>query len=228
MIRIIVVEDDYKLNDLIKRVLEKNNYIVDSALHPLEALDKMTNTAYDLIVSDIMMPKMDGFEFAKTIREENKDIPILFITAKEEFEDKKRSFLIGVDDYMVKPIDINELVLRVGALLKRARVNVSHKLLIGNTTLDHDSLMVKYKDKEVVLPLKEFKVLFKLLSFPNKIFTRTQIMNDCWGMYSESIDRTIDVHITHIREKLSDNEDFSIVTMRGLGYKAVVNNEWKT
>lgn len=225
MIRIIVVEDDYKLNDLIKRVLEKNNYIVDSALHPLEALDKMTNTAYDLIVSDIMMPKMDGFEFAKTIREENKDIPILFITAKEEFEDKKRSFLIGVDDYMVKPIDINELVLRVGALLKRARVNVSHKLLIGNTTLDHDSLMVKYKDKEVVLPLKEFKVLFKLLSFPNKIFTRTQIMNDCWGMYSESIDRTIDVHITHIREKLSDNEDFSIVTMRGLGYKAVVNNE---
>ena len=225
MIRIIVVEDDYKLNDLIKRVLEKNNYIVDSALHPLEALEKMTNTAYDLIVSDIMMPKMDGFEFAKTIREENKDIPILFITAKEEFEDKKRSFLIGVDDYMVKPIDINELVLRVGALLKRARVNVSHKLLIGNTTLDHDSLMVKYKDKEVVLPLKEFKVLFKLLSFPNKIFTRTQIMNDCWGMYSESIDRTIDVHITHIREKLSDNEDFSIVTMRGLGYKAVVNNE---
>ena len=171
------------------------------------------------------MPKMNGFEFAKIIREDNKEIPILFITAKEEFEDKKRSFLIGVDDYMVKPIDINELVLRVGALLKRARVNVSHKLVIGNTTLDYDSLMVKYDDKEVILPLKEFKVLFKLLSFPNKIFTRTQIMNDCWGMYSESIDRTIDVHITHIREKFSDNEDFSIVTMRGLGYKAVVNNE---
>lgn len=225
MIRIIVVEDDFKLNDLIKRVLEKNNYIVDSALHPLEALEKMTNTAYDLIISDIMMPKMNGFEFAKIIRDDNKEIPILFITAKEEFEDKKRSFLIGVDDYMVKPIDINELVLRVGALLKRARVNVSHKLVIGNTTLDYDSLMVKYDDKEVILPLKEFKVLFKLLSFPNKIFTRTQIMNDCWGMYSESIDRTIDVHITHIREKFSDNEDFSIVTMRGLGYKAVVNNE---
>lgn len=225
MIRIIVVEDDFKLNDLIKRVLEKNNYQVDSALNPLEALEKMTNKAYDLIISDIMMPKMDGFEFAKTIREDNKDIPILFITAKEEFEDKKRSFLIGVDDYMVKPIDINELVLRVGALLKRARVNVSHKLVVGNTTLDYDSLMVKYLDKEVVLPLKEFKVLFKLLSFPNKIFTRTQIMNDCWGMYSESIDRTIDVHITHIREKLSDNNDFSIVTMRGLGYKAVVNDE---
>ena len=225
MIRIIVVEDDFKLNDLIKRVLEKNNYQVDSALNPLEALEKMTNKAYDLIISDIMMPKMDGFEFAKTIREDNKDIPILFITAKEEFEDKKRSFLIGVDDYMVKPIDINELVLRVGALLKRARVNVSHKLVVGNTTLDYDSLMVKYLDKEVVLPLKEFKVLFKLLSFPNKIFTRTQIMNDCWGMYSESIDRTIDVHITHIREKLSDNNDFTIVTMRGLGYKAVVNDE---
>lgn len=224
MIRIIVVEDDYKLNDLIKKVLEKDSYIVDSAYNPLEALEKMTNTAYDLIISDIMMPEMDGFEFAKIIRKDNKDIPILFITAKDEFEDKKRSFLIGVDDYMVKPIDINELVLRVGALLKRAKINTEHKLIIGSTTLNHDSLTVEYNSKEIVLPLKEFKVLFKLLSYPNKIFTRTQIMNDCWGMYSESLDRTIDVHITHLREKLVDNEDFSIITVRGLGYKAVINN----
>ena len=223
MIRIIVVEDDYHLNSLIKKVLEKD-YVVDSAYNPRRALEMMSNSAYDLIISDIMMPEMSGFEFAKIIRNDNKDIPILFITAKDEFEDKRRSYAIGVDDYMVKPIDINELVLRVGALLKRAKINVEHKLEIGNTILDYNSLSAKYNDKETVLPLKEFKLLFKLLSFPDKIFTRTQIMNECWGMYSESYDRTIDVHITHIREKFVDNKDFSIVTVRGLGYKAVVNN----
>lgn len=223
MIRIIVVEDDYHLNSLIKKVLEKD-YIVDSAYNPTRALEMMSNNAYDLIISDIMMPEMSGFEFAKIIRDDNKDIPILFITAKDEFEDKRRSYAIGVDDYMVKPIDINELVLRVGALLRRAKINVEHKLEVGNTVLDYNSLSVKYNDKEIVLPLKEFKLLFKLLSFPDKIFTRTQIMNECWGMYSESYDRTIDVHITHVREKLNDNEDFSIVTVRGLGYKAVLNN----
>ena len=223
MIRIIVVEDDYHLNSLIKKVLEKD-YVVDSAYNPRRALEMMGNNAYDLIISDIMMPEMSGFEFAKIIRDDNKDIPILFITAKDEFEDKRRSYAIGVDDYMVKPIDINELVLRVGALLKRAKINVEHKLEVGNTILDYNSLSVKYNGKETVLPLKEFKLLFKLLSFPDKIFTRTQIMNECWGMYSESYDRTIDVHITHIREKFIDNKDFSIVTVRGLGYKAVVNN----
>ena len=223
MIKIIVVEDDYHLNNLIKKVLEKD-YVVDSAYNPRRALEMMSNSAYDLIISDIMMPEMSGFEFAKIIRDDNKDIPILFITAKDEFEDKRRSYAIGVDDYMVKPIDINELVLRVGALLKRAKINVEHKLVIGNTTLDYNSLSVTYFEKEIVLPLKEFKLLFKLLSYPDKIFTRTQIMNECWGMYSESYDRTIDVHITHIREKFIDNKDFSIVTVRGLGYKAVVNN----
>lgn len=223
MIKIIVVEDDYHLNNLIKKVLEKD-YVVDSAYNPRRALEMMSNSAYDLIISDIMMPEMSGFEFAKIIRDDNKDIPILFITAKDEFEDKRRSYAIGVDDYMVKPIDINELVLRVGALLKRAKINVEHKLVIGNTTLDYNSLSVTYFEKETVLPLKEFKLLFKLLSYPDKIFTRTQIMNECWGMYSESYDRTIDVHITHIREKFIDNKDFSIVTVRGLGYKAVVNN----
>lgn len=228
MIKIIVVEDDYKLNLLIKKVLENNNYYVESVYNPYEALDKMTNNVYDLIVSDIMMPKMDGFEFAKIIRKNNKEIPILFITAKEEFEDKKRSFDIGIDDYMVKPIDINELVLRVGALLKRTKASLERKLCIGETILNYDSLSVVYNGKELVLPLKEFKVLFKLLSYPNKTFTRTQIMNDCWGMYSESLDRTIDVHITRLREKFEDNQDFNIITVRGLGYKAVVlNNEKK-
>lgn len=227
MIKIIVVEDDAKLNNLIKTILEKNSYYVDSALNPNEAFLKMENNAYNLIISDIMMPEMDGFDFARTIRQLDKDIPILFITAKDGFEDKKLSYAIGVDDYMVKPLDINELVLRVGALLKRAKINVEHRLVVGNTTLDSDSLTVINNNEEIILPLKEFKILFKLLSFPNKIFTRSQIMNDCWGMYSDSIDRTIDVHITHIREKLSHIEDFSIVTVRGLGYKAVINNASK-
>ena len=227
MIKIIVVEDDAKLNSLIKTILEKNSYYVDSALNPNEAFLKMENNAYNLIISDIMMPEMDGFDFARTIRQLDKDIPILFITAKDGFEDKKLSYAIGVDDYMVKPLDINELVLRVGALLKRAKINVEHRLVVGNTTLDSDSLTVINNNDEIILPLKEFKILFKLLSFPNKIFTRSQIMNDCWGMYSDSIDRTIDVHITHIREKLSHIEDFSIVTVRGLGYKAVINNASK-
>ena len=224
MIKIIIVEDDIKLNNLIKTVLERNNYSVDSVYNPIEALDKMENTAYHLIISDIMMPEMDGFEFVRIIRETNKDIPILFITAKDEFEDKKMGFLVGADDYMVKPIDIKELVLRVAALLRRSKINLEHKLVVGNTTLDADSLIVTTNDETIILPLKEFKILFKLLSYPNKIFTRSQIMNDCWGMYSESLDRTIDVHITHLRDKFENNKDFNIVTVRGLGYKAVIND----
>ena len=227
MIKIIVVEDDVKLNNLIKTNLEKNSYVVDSAYNPNEAFLKMEKSSYNLIISDIMMPEMDGFEFAKIIRDINKEIPILFITAKDGFEDKKLSYEIGVDDYMVKPIDINELVLRVGALLRRAKINAEHKLTIGNSVLNSETLSITTKDEEIILPLKEFKILFKLLSYPNKIFTRSQIMNDCWGMYSESIDRTIDVHITHLREKLENNKDFSIITVRGLGYKAVTNNEKK-
>lgn len=225
MIKIIIIEDDVKLNNLIKIILEKNNYIVDSTYNPLDALKKMGNNTYDLIISDIMMPKMDGFEFAKVIRDVDKNIPILFISAKGEYEDKKLSYEIGIDDYMVKPIDINELVLRVGALLKRAKINMDQKIQIGNTILDNESLTVTYNGDEIILPLKEFKILFKLLSYPNKIFTRNQIMNDCWGMYSESLDRTIDVHITHLRDKFAKNSDFTIVTVRGLGYKAVLNNE---
>lgn len=224
MLQVIIVEDDVKLNNLIKIILERHQYLVDSAYNPKEALKKMESKSYDIIISDIMMPEMDGFEFVNIVRATNKEIPILFISAKEEFEDKKLSFEMGVDDYMVKPIDINELVLRVKALLKRTKINMSHQLQIGNTLLDHDSLTVTTNSTVIELPLKEFKILFKLLSYPNKIFTRSQIMNDCWGMYSESLDRTIDVHITHLREKFIGNTDFSIVTVRGLGYKAVINS----
>lgn len=222
MIKILLVEDDYDLNNLVKTILEKNGYMVTNFYNTKDALKSMENKVFDLIVSDIMMPEIDGFEFAKSIRENDKNIPILFMTAKDEFEDKLRSYSIGVDDYMVKPIDIKELVLRIGALLRRAKINNERKLVIGNTTLDSDTLSAYDKDKNIILPLKEFNILQKLLSNPNKIFTRSQIMNECWGMYSESMDRTIDVHITHLREKFKDNNDFEIVTVRGLGYKAVI------
>ena len=224
MIKILLVEDDINLNGLVKTILERNGYSVFGASSALEALKSMENSTYDLIISDIMMPKMDGFEFAKIIRESDKNIPILFITAKDEFDDKLKSYSIGVDDYMVKPIDVKELVLRVGALLRRAKINNERRVQVGTTIIDSDTLTVFENNKETILPLKEFKILFKILSNPNKIFTRSQIMNDCWGMYSESIDRTIDVHITHLREKFKDNEDFEIVTVRGLGYKAVLKN----
>lgn len=224
MIKILLVEDDYDLNNLVKTILERNSYSVSNFYSAKDALKSMENKVYDLIVSDIMMPEIDGFEFAKIIRENDKNIPILFMTAKDEYEDKLRSYSLGVDDYMVKPIDIKELVLRIGALLRRAKINNERKLHFGNTILDSDNLTAYDSNKEIVLPLKEFNILQKLLSNPNKIFTRSQIMNECWGMYSESMDRTIDVHITHLREKFKDNKDFEIVTVRGLGYKAINKN----
>ena len=164
MIKILLVEDDVNLNSLVKTILEKNGYEVFGAFSALEALKSMGHKVYDLIISDIMMPNMDGYEFAQTIRATDKNIPILFITAKEQYEDKLKSFSIGVDDYMVKPIDINELVLRVGALLRRAKINSEHKIIVGSTTVDSETLCVKENEKETVLPLKEFSILFKLLS----------------------------------------------------------------
>ncbi len=225
MIKILLVEDDYDLNNLVKTILQRNGYSVSNFYSAKDALKSMENKVFDLIVSDIMMPEIDGFEFAKIIRENDKNIPILFMTAKDEFEDKLRSYSLGVDDYMVKPIDIKELVLRIGALLRRAKINSERKIKIGDTILDSDSLSLQNDEKTIILPLKEFNILYKLLSNPNKIYTRSQIMNECWGIYSESMDRTIDVHITHIRDKIKDNTDFEIVTVRGLGYKAIIKNE---
>ena len=224
MIKILLVEDDYDLNNLVKTILEKKGYAVTNFYNAKDALKSMENKVFDLIISDIMMPEIDGFSFAKEIRENDKNIPILFMTAKDEYEDKLRSYSIGVDDYMVKPIDIKELVLRIGALLRRAKINNERKIQIGNTVLDSDTLSACENDKVVTLPLKEFNILYKLLSNPNKIYTRSQIMNECWGMYSESMDRTIDVHITHLREKFKENKDFEIITVRGLGYKAVIRD----
>jgi len=224
MFRVLVVEDDIRLNQLIRTTLSKHGFNVTSAYDGLDALEEVTKHVYDLVISDIMMPKMDGYELAKKVREKNSSMPILFVTAKDKFEDKAKSFDIGIDDYMVKPIDINEMLLRVNALLRRSNIARNHMLTVGETTLNYDNLSVTKNGEEIILPKKEFRVLFKLLSYPDKIFTRSQLMEEFWGT-SDSLERTVDVHITRIREKFKDNDDFDIVTSRGLGYKAVINKK---
>ena len=223
MFNVLIVEDDPKLNQLIKTTLVKHGYKTFTAFDGNEGIDVFDSNYIDIVISDIMMPCADGYELAKAIRERSKTTPILFVSAKDKFEDKQQGFQIGVDDYMVKPIDINELVLRVAALLRRAQIANERKLTIGETVLDYDTMTVLSCGEELILPQKEFNILFKLLSFPNKIFTRTQLMDEFWGPYSESLERTVDVHITRLRDKFKNNKDFDIVTMRGLGYKAVKN-----
>ena len=221
MLKVLIVEDDAMLNDLMKTALEKNGFIVEYTYNALDGIKILESKTLDLIVSDIMLPGMDGFAFAEMVRKTNKSIPILFVTAKDSFEDKKKGFNLGIDDYMVKPIDLGELVLRVHALLRRSKIASENKLTVGGTVLDYHTLTVTYDDKTTILPNKEFCLLFKLLSYPNRIFTRSQLMDEFWGYNSESFERTVDVHITRIREKFKDNVDFEIVTVRGLGYKAV-------
>ncbi len=225
MFNILVVEDDINLNKLISSVLSQNGYKTYPCYNGEVALEKFADSYIDLIISDIMMPGKDGYEFAKEIRTKNSEVPILFVTAKDSIEDKQKGFDIGIDDYMVKPIDLDELLLRVKALLRRAKIINERKLTIGSTTLDYDSLKVNHKDSTIELPQKEFLILYKLLSFPDKIFTRAQIMEEFWPEDSDSLERTVDVHITRIREKLNTNPDFEIVTIRGLGYKAII--KWK-
>lgn len=224
MFKVLVVEDDIRLNQLIRTTLTRYGYNVTSAYNGADALEEISSRVYDLIISDIMMPKMDGYELAERVREQNATMPILFVTAKDKFEDKAKGFHIGIDDYMVKPIDINEMILRVNALLRRSNIARSHLLQVGDTTLNYDNLTVTREGEETVLPKKEFNVLFKLLSYPNKIFTRSQLMEEFWGT-SDSLERTVDVHITRIRDKFKDNPDFEIVTSRGLGYKAVISKK---
>jgi len=223
MFNVLIVEDDQKLNHLIKITLSKNGYNVYSAYNGEEGVEIFDNNYIDVVVSDIMMPGMDGYGLAKAIRERNETTPILFVSAKDKYEDKQQGFMLGIDDYMVKPIDIDELLLRVSALLRRAQIANERKLVVGSTVLDYDTMTVISQGEEVILPRKEFNILFKLLSFPNKIFTRTQLMDEFWGLYSESLERTVDVHITRLRDKFKSNTDFSIQTVRGLGYKAVKN-----
>ena len=221
MFQIMVVEDDTNTRRLMETVLKQHGYQPILACDGMEALEKMESRHVDLIVLDLMMPRMDGYEFTETLRASGSEIPILMVTAKEKPADKHKGFIIGTDDYMVKPVDEEEMLLRIAALLRRSRIVNEHRLEIGATMLDYDSLTVTSDLGVVELPKKEFMLLFKLLSYPNKIFTRRQLMDEIWDMDSESDERTVDVHINRLRDRFRKSEDFEIVTVRGLGYKAV-------
>ncbi|MGE5676830.1 MAG: response regulator transcription factor [Pseudomonadota bacterium] len=220
MFNILVVEDDKNLRKLMSAVLRQNGYNVLDAGDGTEALDIIDKFHVDMIISDIMMPKMDGYTLTDELRQTGSNLPVLMVTAKETLEDKKKGFSAGTDDYMVKPIDMDEMLLRVAALLRRSRIMNEHRLQIGEAKLDYDALTVSRGNTSVVLPKKEFYLLFKLLSYPRQIFTRQQLMDEIWGMDAETDERTVDVHIKRLREKFSDFPDFEIVTIRGLGYKA--------
>ena len=221
MFNILVVEDNLDLRELFVTTINNAGYRAFGATDGLDALNLMDNTHIDLIVADIMMPKMSGYELTKELRSLGNSIPILMVTAKDDYDSLQKGFSFGADDYMIKPVNVNELLLRIQALLRRARINSEKKIVIGSTIIDYESMTVKYKDDDIVLPLKEFNLLFKLLSFPGKIFTRQQLMDEIWGMDSETDDRTINTHINRLRERFSNNQDFEIVTIRGLVYKAV-------
>ncbi len=222
MFQILVVEDDQNTCRLMEAVLTRYGYDPLCAHNGLEALEVMDHNHVDLIILDVMMPRMDGYEFTNTLRMAGNTIPILMVTARETQEDKKRGFIIGADDYMVKPVDEEEMILRIAALLRRSQIAGERKLTVGKTTLLYDSLAVKTEEGMMELPQKEFMLLFKLLSYPGKIYTRRQLMDEIWDMDSESDERTVDVHVSRVRERFRSNEDFEIVTVRGLGYKAVV------
>ena len=221
MFNIMVVEDDVNTRKLMCTVLEQYGYSTFPATDGIDGLDILDKKHIDLIILDIMMPRMDGFEFTETLRQSGCNIPILMISAKQSPVDKRKGFIIGTDDYMTKPIDEEEMVLRVAALLRRSKIANEKKLTIGSTTLTYDSFSVNTNGQITELPQKEFLLLFKLLSYPNKIFTRRQLMDEIWDMDSESDERTVDVHISRLRDRYRDNPDFEIITVRGLGYKAV-------
>ena len=219
MFKILIAEDDSDLRELFKKVLIQRGYAVLGVSNGQEALDALDKEYYDLIISDIMMPVMDGYELVRSLREAGNNIPVLTITAKDAFDDMRIGFLSGMDDYMVKPVNVNEMVLRVGALLRRAQIINERRLVIGNTVMECDSLTVHTNGESMVLPQKEFMILYKMASFPGKIFTRQQFMDDIWGYESESDTHTVDVHIGRLRDKFKNNNDFKIVTIRGIGYK---------
>lgn len=221
MFHILVVEDHPDMRELFCTVLSDNGYHAVPAVDGVDALNIMEKEYIDLIVADIMMPNMNGYELVDSLRKADYTLPVLMVTAKDQFENMQRAFRAGTDDYMIKPINVKELVLRVEALLRRAKISSEKKITVGATTLDYDALTVTLHGKETILPQKEFYLLYKLLSYPNKIFTRQQLMDEIWGMFSETDERTVNTHINRLRDKFSDCVDFEIVTVRGLGYKAV-------
>ena len=223
MFRILVVEDDKELNRAVCSYLSRNGFEPVGCLSANEAYDAMYGgTLFDMIISDIMMPGIDGFEFAETIREQNQQIPILFMTARDDFAAKQRGFKVGIDDYMVKPVDLDELLLRVGALMRRANIASSRRLTVGSLVLDADERSATLDGEEIPLTVREFNLLYKLLSYPKKTFTRSQLMDEFWGASTATSSRTVDVYMTRLRDKFSACKDFEIVTVHGLGYKAVL------
>lgn len=220
MFTVLVAEDDLHLRKLMTAYLHMNGYQVLQASNGEEALAEMERVQPDLVIADLMMPVMDGYVLTEQIRQSYPLLPVLIVTARESLEDKRRGFSLGADDYMVKPVNLDEMLMRVGALLRRAQSVTSHKLTVGETVLDYDTLTVTRGDTELQLPKKEFYLLYKLLSYPKQIFTRRQLMDEIWGMDAESDERTVDVHIRRLREKCEAFPDFSIETVRGLGYKA--------
>lgn len=222
MVRILVLEDDAKLNRTVCTYLNDSGFSAKGCLSAQAAYDELYNNLYDLIVSDIMMPEVDGFEFAETVRRVNRAIPILFMSARDDLPSKQRGFQLGIDDYMVKPIELDELLLRIRALLRRAHIEMERKLTVGDLTLDADAVTATVAGQEIPVTTREFNILYKLLSYPNKTFSRAQLMDEFWGVESETSLRAVDVYITKLRDKFSGCSGFTIKTVRGLGYKAVL------
>ncbi len=222
MFKILVVEDDKDLNRTVCSFLNRSGYEAIGCFNANEAYDTMYGDTFDLIVSDIMMPEVDGFEFAQTVRSLNEDIPILFMTARDDFASKQKGYRIGIDDYMVKPIDLDELFLRIGALLRRAKIASSHKLEIGKLTLNMDERTAVYDGAGISLTAREFNILYKLLSYPGKAFTRSQLMDEFWDADTNTAPRAVDVYMTKLRGKFESCSEFEIRTVHGLGYKAVI------
>ena len=223
MINILVVEDDAKLNQVVCTYLNDSGFHAKGCLNANDAYDEMYNSLYELIISDIMMPEVDGFAFAETVRRVNKHIPILFMSARDDLPSKQKGFRLGIDDYMVKPVELDELLLRVRALLRRANIETERKLVVGNLELDADGLTAEINGEEIPVTTREFNILYKLLSYPKKTFSRAQLMDEFWGIESETSLRAVDVYVTKLRDKFSSCDGFQIVTVRGLGYKAVLS-----
>jgi len=221
MLKVLIAEDDRELRQLFSHVLSKNGYFVKGVSNGKEALQAMENEYYDTVISDIMMPVMDGYEFVRELRESGNTTPVLMITAKDAFDDMRRGFLSGSDDYMIKPVNVNEMVLRVQALMRRAQMIHEHRQVIGKTVLECDTMTVRTPEETTVLPQKEFMLLYKMSSYPGRIFTRQQLMDEVWGYDTDSDTHTVDVHIGRLRDRFRDSTDFRIVTMRGVGYKVV-------
>ena len=222
MIHILVVDDDKNINQTVCTYLNDCGFETKGDLRANEAYDEMYNNLYELIISDIMMPEIDGFEFAETVRQVNKQIPILFMSAKDDLPSKRKGFLVGIDDYMVKPVELAELEMRVRALLRRSNIEMERKLIVGNLEMDADGMTATINGEEIPVTTREFNILYKLLSYPKKTFTRAQLMDEFWGLDSGTSLRAVDVYVTKLRDKFSTCDGFEIKTVRGLGYKAVL------